>query len=461
MAVSMVYALGVLDLAQLGVVNTTVAQPLHAAFRITINKAHDQRHRHSPVPIPLSQKTRAKRCEERAVTCLKNECSVNFIFLDRSKSKTWRARGLPSPFKRDGQTDACLVQLDMDSCPLRTSVIGSYPFPGWLLFASTHLNQFGSHDIAELQDDATAIAVGDQLAAGLDVITDGEQTRFDFNLSFYGHLQGIELEPDSPRRFGPPAHDQRGKHKITGQITAPHGLGCVAEFERLKRVAAVFAPSVPAAPTLKVSVPGPFTMAGRLLPNAQYADRYAITEALLPLIRRELELLIESGVEEICVDEPSMSCYAYKSDTARFVDIFNRTVEPAYGKTRLCTHLCFGNYKGHAVGYRQYAPLFPAFLDLHVDEMHVEMASREYAELEVIAAIAERMDAAVGIIDVKSYFIEPVDFLAERVRQCLDHAPADRLVFTPDCGLSQTARWAAKQKLANMVEAVRSVRSNL
>ena len=97
MVVSLVDALGVLDLAQLGVVvNTTVAQPLHAAFRITINNAHDQRHGHSPVPIPLSQKTRAKRFEERAVTCLKNECSVNFIFLDRSKSKTWRARGLPS-----------------------------------------------------------------------------------------------------------------------------------------------------------------------------------------------------------------------------------------------------------------------------------------------------------------------------------------------------------------------------
>jgi len=348
----------------------------------------------------------------------------------------------------------------MDSCPLRTSVIGSYPFPGWLLFASTHLKQFGSDDIAELQDDATAIAVADQLASGLDVITDGEQTRFDFNLSFYGHLEGIELESDSPRNFGPPAHDQRGKHKITDHLSAPNGLGCVAEFERLKRVASLLGLGANA-PTLKVSVPGPFTMAGRLLPNAQYADRYAITEALLPLIRREIERLVEAGVEEICVDEPSMSCYAYKSDTARFVDIFNRTVEPAFGKTRLCTHLCFGNYKGHAVGYRQYAPLFPAFLDLHVDEMHVEMASREYAELEVIAAIAERMDAAVGIIDVKSYFIEPVDFLAERVRQCLSHAPAERLVFTPDCGLSQTARWAAKQKLANMVEAVRSVRSSL
>ena len=98
----------------------------------------------------------------------------------------------------------------MKEQPLRTTVIGSYPFPSWLEFASEHLDRFGESDRAELIDDAVTIAVADQLNAGLDVITDGEQTRLDFNLSFYGFLEGIELEPASPRRFGPPAHDQRG-----------------------------------------------------------------------------------------------------------------------------------------------------------------------------------------------------------------------------------------------------------
>src|SRR5207248_1891594 len=69
---------------------------------------------------------------------------------------------------------------------LQTTVIGSYPFPGWLEFASSHLEQFGEADIQELRTDAVIAAVHDQLAAGLDIITDGEQTRFDFNLSFYG-----------------------------------------------------------------------------------------------------------------------------------------------------------------------------------------------------------------------------------------------------------------------------------
>src|SRR5204862_5544900 len=123
----------------------------------------------------------------------------------------------------------------------------------------------------------------------------------------------------------------------------------------------------------------------------------------------------------------------------RFVDIFNRTVEGVYGGCRLSTHLCFGNFKGHAVGLRTYAPLFPAFLDLSVDEIHLEMASREYSELEIIRTISGRRDVSVGIIDVKSYFIEPVEYLAEKIRYCLQHAPAERLSFAPDCGLSQTA----------------------
>src|SRR6187549_2897339 len=107
----------------------------------------------------------------------------------------------------------------MQPIPVRTTVIGSYPFPGWLEFAVKNLNEFGNADKEEMIDDAVIAAIHDQVASGLDVITDGEQTRLDFNLSFYGYLKGIKLEADPPRRFGPPAHDQRGKHKVTGELS--------------------------------------------------------------------------------------------------------------------------------------------------------------------------------------------------------------------------------------------------
>src|SRR6059058_6684323 len=126
----------------------------------------------------------------------------------------------------------------MKGQPLRTTVIGSYPLPGWLEFACQNLDKFGESDREELIEDAVTIAIHDQLDAGLDVITDGEQTRLDFNLSFYGFLEGIELESVPPRRFGPPAHDQRPKHKVVGALSAPRGLGVVEEFKRLKRLAA-------------------------------------------------------------------------------------------------------------------------------------------------------------------------------------------------------------------------------
>lgn len=342
----------------------------------------------------------------------------------------------------------------MQPIPLRTTVVGSYPFPGWLELASRHLDEFGPDDLAELQQDAVIAAVHDQLAAGLDVITDGEQTRLDFNLSFYGFLDGIELESATPRRFGPPAHDQRGKHVVVRELTAPRGLGTVEEYQRLAGIA-------PLGAALKASVPGPYTLSGRIVPGTIYADRWAVAEALLPIVRNELAFLVAAGCRELTVDEPSMSCYAYREDRRRFVDLFNRTVEPVVGKCRLSTHLCFGNYKGRAVGPRRYASMFPDFLDFQVDEIHLEMASREFAEIELIAQLAARVDVSVGIIDVKSYYVETVDDVAERVRLCLKHAPAERLSFAPDCGLSQTARWAARRKLANLVAGVKRVRAEL
>ena len=84
------------------------------------------------------------------------------------------------------------------------------------------------------------------------------------------------------------------------------------------------------------------------------------------------------------------------------------------------------------------------------------------AEIELIAQVVKAgKDAAVGIIDVKSYYIETAQDVADRVRLCLKHAPPDRLSFAPDCGLSQTARWAARQKLVNMVAGVKRVREEL
>lgn len=338
--------------------------------------------------------------------------------------------------------------------PIVTTVVGSYPIPGWLEFAGTQLAAFGPTDRAELWDDAVTVSVADQLRAALDVITDGEQTRTDFNLSFYAFLEGVELNSSPPRRFGPPGHDQRPVHRITSELQAPSGLGVVDEFKRLQRLA-------PKGPRLKASVPGPYTLAGRLKPNERYRDRHAVTEALIPIVRRELAALVAAGCQVVTVDEPSMSCYADREDRRWLVDAFNRTVEPVLKRSYLGTHLCFGNYKGRAAARRRYGVMFPDFLDLHVDELHLEMANREFAELELTAEIAKRMDVGVGIVDVKNSYVETADDIEQRIRACLRYIPPDRLSVSPDCGLSQTPRAASFAKLSALVQGARRVRAAL
>ena len=105
--------------------------------------------------------------------------------------------------------------------------------------------------------------------------------------------------------------------------------------------------------------------------------------------------------------------------------------------------------------------MFPDCRDMKVDEIHLEMASREFSEIEIIEEIAKVKEVAVGIVDVKSYYIETPDDIASRVRYCLKYAPPECLSFASDCGLSQTARWAARLKLQNMVKGVKMVRKEL
>ena len=113
------------------------------------------------------------------------------------------------------------------------------------------------------------------------------------------------------------------------------------------------------------------------------------------------------------------------------------------------------------MGYRSIKPMLPDFLDLNVDEIHIEMANREFAEIELLAPFAEKMDVAVGIIDVKNYYIETEKDVVERIRRCLQYVPAEKLSVAPDCGLSQTARWASRQKLINMVKGAKKVRESI
>lgn len=340
---------------------------------------------------------------------------------------------------------------DLGLKPLCPTVIGSSAFPGWYQYFQEQVSawpeDFGLADLQEALEDATLIAVQDQARAGIELVSDGEMGRVDFNLGFYDYLQGIVAQP-IPRRLGVPAHDQRGKYTCITELTAPKGLGTLAEYRTLKAMTDL---------PVKMPVPGPFTLAGRIDGGKVYADRMAVTRALTELINQEIKMLVAEGCRFIQLDEPSFACHP--DDPNSFVQIINEVlegVEEAY----VSMHMCFGNFRARAVAQRSYRALFPGLLRANVDQLALEFASREMAEIDLLKEIADAgKSIAVGLVDIKNLWIEPVDLIEERIRTCLQYAPAEALHITADCGYSQTARYAAVGKMKNMAQAVRNMRA--
>ncbi|HWE39329.1 MAG TPA: methionine synthase [Isosphaeraceae bacterium] len=334
---------------------------------------------------------------------------------------------------------------------LPATVIGSWSFPGWyekfVADAAREPSLFGPSDREEALRDAVRLAIDDQLRAGLDRITDGEMARVDFNLGFYDYLEGLEPIPQG-RRWGAPAHDQRSKYRCVGPLSAPKGLGLIDEYRRLR--------SLTDAPA-KMPVPGPFTLAGCIDGGDVYPDRRAVTDALIPIVNAELRATEGAGCDFLQLDEPSFACHP--DDPGRFLDVVARTVDGV--KAYISMHMCFGNYRARAVGWRSYRPLFPHIGRAKVNQLALEFASRELAEIELLGELPETMDVAVGLVDVKNTWIEPADLVAERLRIVLKYVSPERVSITPDCGFSQTARHVATAKARAMAESVRKVRSEL
>ena len=329
---------------------------------------------------------------------------------------------------------------------LTTSVVGSHAHPGWLdlAVAAAERGDLGPRDIREVQDDAVDMALRDQEDAGGEVVSEGEMRRVGFfTAEFYRHLTGV-TPLDPARRLGPAGHDQQHRFKVLEAIEAPDGLGVVEEFE--------YASTRTTRP-IKVTLPGPFTLSGRLSygPGEVYADRIAAARAFVPILAAEFEGLADAGATYIQIDEPSPAIHPEASD--EFAALFNDAAAGVQGRVHLAAHLCFGNFFGRPLSRRVYRPVLEQALAFDVGEFVLEWANREMAELDVAAEItAAGRHLSAGVIDVKNYYIETPDDVAERIEKVLAAGvPESQLSIVPDCGFSQTARWATKPKLAAMV----------
>jgi 5-methyltetrahydropteroyltriglutamate--homocysteine methyltransferase len=283
--------------------------------------------------------------------------------------------------------------------------------------------------------------------AGIDVITDGEMRRLDGYVdSYYAIIQGIEPVP-SARKDGPWGYDQQTRYRAVGTIqTPPGGLGIVKEFQYARRRTGK---------VLKATCAGPLTFGSRILPGGPYGSVVEIAERFAEVINQELKGLAASGARWIQIDEPARGNVSGQ-EMARLFNLATDGVAATLG-----FHVCFGNRNGRGRFKRSYRPYFPGLLEARADQFVMEFASRELAEIDLWREHGDGRELAAGVVDVKSFYIETPEDVAERVRALLDVCPADRLMLCPDCGFGWNPNNMCVAKLRALAAGARIVRAEL
>ena len=332
---------------------------------------------------------------------------------------------------------------------LPTTVVGSHALPSWLytVIEKIEAGEYGLTDAREAYNDAVDLAMADQVRAGVDIISDGEMRRWMFVQNFYSRITGIEEEP-LLRTVGPYGYDSPRRYRAVDRVQVPHGLGIVEEFRYAKARSGV---------PIKATCPGPLTLSMHIRPGSVYQDRVAMAAEFAAIINDELVALAEAGARLIQLDEPSFAIVP--GALSDWVDLFNRCVAGVEAKTAL--HICFGNLASRPRGKREYLWMWPALADVKTDQLVLEFANRELVDVGLWEEVAEHRELGAGVIDVKSFYVETAEDVAERIRRFLKFVPADRLWINPDCGFFTVPRWLAVRKLNAMVEGTRIVRREL
>jgi 5-methyltetrahydropteroyltriglutamate--homocysteine methyltransferase len=335
---------------------------------------------------------------------------------------------------------------------LPTTVVGSYATPGWMWTALEEVKQgkYGVTDIKELYDDAVKIAIFDQEKAGVDIISDGEMRRFFFVQNYYKRFTG--LTPIEPlRKTGLYGYDSPVRYRPVEKIKVPEGLGIVEEYRFLRQNTQK---------PVKVAVAGPLTLTIHIhleKNDPYYKDRLELAYEFAEVVNAELKALVAEGADFIQIDEPS---YAIIPGTTRdWIHLFNKCVEGVNAKIAL--HICFGNLLSRPRGKRTYRWMFPDLLEAKAQQFVFEYANREMKEIELWKEFGIDRELGAGLIDVKSFYVETPEDVAERIRETLKYVPAEKLYINPDCGFFPVPRWLAYLKLQRMVEGTKIVRKEL
>ena len=322
---------------------------------------------------------------------------------------------------------------------LQTTIAGSLPKPSWLaepeaLWAAWKLEGAA---LEEGKRDAVRLALRDQERAGIDIVTDGEQTRRHFVTTFIEGLDGVDFEHKRTVRI---------RNRYDAQV--PVVVGPVARRHPIYVGDAAFLRSETTR-RIKYTLPGPMTMVDTLH-DAHYRSREKLAWAFAEILNEEARAIAAAGVDVIQFDEPAFNVYF---DEVRDWGI--RTLERA-AEGLACTtavHICYGygikaniEWKKTLGGeWRQYEQIFPLLAGSRIRQVSLECANSR-VPIDLIALL-EGKDVLVGAIDVASHKAETPDEVAAVIRSALRFVPAERLLPCTNCGMVPLSRNLAQAKL--------------
>ena len=336
-----------------------------------------------------------------------------------------------------------------------TSLVGSYPQPAWLIdrerlagrfpprVRARELWRIPEELLAQAQDDATIVAIKAQEEAGLDIITDGEIRRESYSNRFATALEGVDL--DNPGT----ALDRSGHPNPVPRVIAPirrrHAVG-VRDLEFLR---------AHTRQKVKVTVPGPFTMAQQAQIDYYSGSREQAAMDYAAAVNEEIRDLFSAGADVVQIDEPYMQA---RPEEARAFGLraLNRALENVSGVTAV--HICFGYAAIIHVRPSGYSFL-PELAECSCTQVSIETAQSNL-DCAVLQGLPGKQ-IILGVIDLASHTVETPELVASRIRRALPFVDPRRLLVAPDCGMKYLPHDVAFGKLKSMVAGAQLVRREL
>jgi 5-methyltetrahydropteroyltriglutamate--homocysteine methyltransferase len=337
---------------------------------------------------------------------------------------------------------------------LPTSLVGSYAQPEWLIDAAKLAGRFPPRvrarelwrippeHLAEAQDDATVVAIREQEEAGLDILTDGEIRRESYSNHFATALDGVDV--DNPGTALDRSGHPNPVPRIVGPIVRPRPVE-VADLRFLR---------AHTDRTVKMTVPGPFTMSQQAQ-NEHYPDAESAAMAYAEAVNAEVRDLFAAGADIVQLDEPYMQA---RPDAARAYGLkaLNAALDGITGTTAV--HICFG-YAAIIHERPEGYSFLPELAGCSAAQISIETA-QSGLDLGVLSDLTEKT-IILGVLDLSTPEVESVETVAARARRAFDRIPPEQLVLAPDCGLKYLPRDSAFGKMRALAGAARVLRDEV